>query len=127
MKVLGRSVLGFEAIVVALGIPVAMQLGPTAGRAVTVWVGLLLVLVCLLATGLVGRPSGVAAGWVVQGLVIATAVVVPAMLVLGLVFAGLWWAAVHYGRRADALSAAARAPQSAAPAQGADPGDPPVT
>ncbi len=103
MKVLTTSVLAFEAIVVALGIPVAVRLGPLAGRPVAVWGGLLLVLLCLAAIGLVRRPGGLWAGTAVQVLVLASALVVPAMAILGVMFALLWWAAIHYGAKADAL------------------------
>jgi hypothetical protein len=105
VKVLTSSVLGFEAIVVALGIPVAARIGPLAGKPAAVWGGLLLVLLCVVALALVRRPGGLWAGWAVQGLVIASGLVVPVMAVLGSIFALLWWAAVHYGRRADALDA----------------------
>jgi hypothetical protein len=43
---------------------------------------------------------------VLQALVIATGFVVPAMFVMGAVFALLWWAAIHYGGKADSLKAA---------------------
>ena len=114
MRVLGTSVLVFEAIVVALGIPVALTVADTGRPVLVGWLGAALVALCLVAAGTVTRPWGVVLGWVVQVLVLATAVVVPAMLVLGLVFAALWWAAVHFGRKADALRAARDA--------GADPG-----
>ena len=59
-----------------------------------------------MCAGLVGRPWGVTVGWVLQACVLLTGLVVPAMLVLGVVFGGLWVAAVHYGRRVDAIKAA---------------------
>jgi hypothetical protein len=105
VKVLTTSVLAFEAIVVALGIPVAARLGPLAGRPAAAWGGLLLVALCLLAIVLVRRRGALWAGTAVQVLLLATAVVVPAMAVLGAIFCLLWWAAVHYGRKADALDA----------------------
>ena len=78
MRVLATSVLAFEAIVVALGIPVAVRLGPAAGHGATPWVGALLVLLCILAAAMVTRPVGVALGWAVQVLVLAAGLLVPA-------------------------------------------------
>lgn len=107
MKVLCSSVLAFEAIVVMLAIPVALNFGVLADRTgLVVGGGFALALLLLLGIGTLRRPWGIAAGWVLQGLVIATGIVVPAMLVMGAIFAALWWAAVHYGRKAEALKAA---------------------
>jgi hypothetical protein len=105
MKVMGASVLVFEAIVVGLFIPVAYFNGFVADGIAAVWAGGALVLLCLVAAALVRRPFGVALGWVVQALILATGVFVPMMIVLGGLFTALWWAAIHYGRRADALAA----------------------
>jgi hypothetical protein len=104
--VLATSVLVFEAIVVGLAIAVATRLGPAAGNRATVWLGLALVVLTLLAAGLLRHPVGPALGWVVQALVIATGLVVPVMLVLGALFAALWFAALHFGRKADAIAQA---------------------
>jgi hypothetical protein len=117
MRVLGSSVLVFEAIMVALFIPVAYFTGLAASGSLAAWVGVALVVLCLVATALLGRPIGVTLGWVVQGLVLATALLVPLMLVLGLVFAGLWWAALRYGGQVDAMRAA-RAQNGAPDASG---------
>ena len=104
MRVLGGAVLGFEAILIVLLIPVAAVVGTVNGP---VWVfitaGVLLVIALIITAGTVTRPWGVAAGWVLQGIILATSVLVPIMLVLGGIFTLLWWLAVRWGQRADAL------------------------
>ncbi len=104
------SVLFFESIVVALAIPVALGL-TDANPAAIGWGFGGLAVACLLCAGLLGRPWGIALGWVLQALILLTGLIVTTMVVLGVVFAALWWAAVHYGRRVDAIKAA-RATQS---------------
>lgn len=106
MRVLGTSVLVFEAIVMALFIPVAYFLGQAADGPTAAWLGAGLVVLCIVAAGLVTRPFGVILGWTVQVLVIACGFVVPAMFFVGGIFAALWWAAVRFGRKADAADAA---------------------
>lgn len=107
MRVLCSSVLAFEAIVVLLAIPVALNVGDFADRtALVVWGGFGLAVLLLLAIGTLRRPWGLAVGWVLQALVVASGIVVPAMFVMGAVFAALWWAAIHYGRKGDAMKAA---------------------
>ncbi|MCB0915354.1 MAG: DUF4233 domain-containing protein [Actinobacteria bacterium] len=120
MKVLGASVLIFEAIVMGLFIPVAYFNGMLTDGPTAAWLGGGLAVMCLVGAGLVRRPFGVALGWVIQGLIIATGLLVPVMFALGAVFALLWWSAVHFGRRADSLSAgrAARDPQATPTAGG---------
>ena len=118
MKVLGTSVLAFQAIVLALFIPVGVTTswGATAG-----WIGAVLVLLCVVAIGLLRRPAGVAVGWAVQVLTIATGFIVPAMFALGAIFAALWWAALKYGRQADQMRA-----EGEATGAGPDSGKPPA-
>lgn len=121
MKAMGASVLVFEAIVMALFIPVAYFNGFAADGTTALWVGGVLLVLCVVGAGLVRKPYGVAFGWVLQVLILATGVLVPMMFVIGGVFAALWWAAIHYGRRADELSArraAAQTAPTAAPAPG---------
>ncbi|MCZ2523201.1 DUF4233 domain-containing protein [Streptomyces sp. HB2AG] len=112
MRTLCASTLIGEFFVIGFAGLVAMQLsGLPAG---TVWAvsGTAMVL-CVLLCGVITRPGAVAAGWVLQAALVASGFVVPAMFFLGTVFAALWWAAVHYGRKVDAIKAA-RA-QEAAP------------
>lgn len=109
MRVLGSSVLAFEAIVVLLATALATSNGSVAdpGRA---WlIGLVLIVALILAIGVITRPWGVILGWILQAAVLATSLVVGwSMLVVGGIFAILWWAAVRNGRRVDALREAAK-------------------
>ncbi len=102
-RMLCASVLFFEAIVVALAIPVALTFSEAPSALVAAAFGGLAI-ACLVGAGLVGRRGGITFGWVLQGLVLLTCLVVPAMLLLGLAFGGLWFLALRYGRRADALA-----------------------
>ncbi|MBW1601094.1 DUF4233 domain-containing protein [Streptomyces sp. JJ66] len=107
MRTLCASTLIGEFLVVGLAGLVALRL--TDHSPGTVWLvfGTAMAL-CLLACGLLGRPGGVAFGWVVQAGLIASGFLVPTMFVLGAVFALLWWTSVHYGRKIDAGRAAAQ-------------------
>lgn len=107
MRVLGSSVLVFEAIIALLFIPVAYF---AADRGmVAVWAGLAVAVLAVLAAGLITRPYGVALGWVVQVLILACGVLSPWMFVVGGIFAVLWWAAIHFGRKAERIRADAGA------------------
>ena len=105
-KRFGGSVLIFEALVIILAIPVAINV---AGAPVTASLasGLLLALAAVLVAARLDRPWAVTAGWVLQGLVIATALVIPIMAVLGVIFAVLWLAALRLARLADEEQSAA--------------------
>jgi Protein of unknown function (DUF4233) len=103
MKRLCATVLVMEAIVIALAIPVAIQIGHEPPRAAGLAGGCLAVAAVLLA-GLVSRlasPGVLAAGSVLQVLVIVAGVVVPVMYALGAIFAGFWVLAIVMGRRAE--------------------------
>ena len=92
---LGGSVLVFEAIVIVLAIPVAINVaGAAPGPAIAL--GGLLAAFAVLTAAMLRRGRGwVAAGWAVQVLVIASAIIVPLMLVLGGMFALLWYGALR--------------------------------
>ena len=109
MRVLGSSVLTFEALMVLLAIPVAVTLGRVHNTPLMVGAFVGVAVVCLLAVGVVTRPYGPAVGWGVQLLVLATGFLVPAMFILGAMFAGLWFLAVRLGTQADAQRAAVSA------------------
>ena len=99
MRRLGASVLGMEAIVVALAIPVAITCGASRPPAVTVGVGL--AILCVLVAGMLKRPSAYVAGSVIQVLAIATGFLVPAMFFLGVIFAALWITAIFVAHRVE--------------------------
>jgi hypothetical protein len=105
MRTLCASTLLGEFFVIGFAGLVAMkQPGLTM---TTVWTvsGIAMVL-CLLLCGVITRPGGLVAGWVLQAALVLSGFVVPTMFVLGGVFAGLWWASVHFGRKVDAAKAA---------------------
>jgi hypothetical protein len=102
VKVLCSAVLGFEALIVALAIPVALTLGSYNSRVVG-WGGVVLALLCLVEIGILRRTGNLWLGHLLQIAILASGVVVPAMFILGVVFAALWICAVHFGRKADAI------------------------
>ena len=106
MRTIAAAVLFFEAIVVMLGIPVAIAVSDVS-PSVALPVGLGLMVLALVAAALLGRPFGYALGWAVQVLVIASGFVVPAMFFAGGMFVVLWAAALYYGRKAEAVQARA--------------------
>lgn len=95
------TVLIFEAIVIALAIPVAIVL-EHANHGLVGGVGGALAVCAVLIGGVVGRPRmawALLAGTVLQLLVIAAGVVVPAMYILGIIFAALWFIGIWLARR----------------------------
>jgi hypothetical protein len=104
MRTLAASVLAFEAVVVALAIPVAITTQDVAGPVAGVAGGGLAV-ACLLVAALLRYRWAYAVGWVVQALAVACGLVVPAMFFLGGVFAVLWAVALRLGSRLGEASA----------------------
>lgn len=102
MRRLGSGVLAFEAIVVALTIPVAVTGGVDTSVAVGVGAGL--AVACVLAAGLLKWPFGFIAGSVLQVLVIAMGFLVPMMFFLGAIFAALWITAIFVARRVERVT-----------------------
>ena len=110
MSVLGSSVLGLQAVVLLLGIPVGLSLADH-GAATAVVLGLA-ALLAVLAAGMIRRrpQQAVLLGWVVQAVSIASGFLLPAMFFVGLLFGAVWWTAVHFGRKVDAIRAQYDAP-----------------
>ncbi|GAA5078528.1 hypothetical protein HNP84_004760 [Thermocatellispora tengchongensis] len=103
MRRLCATVLGMEAIVVALATPVLItQAGVAPGMAVTVGIGL--AVLCVVVAGLLKRPFAYVAGSVLQVLVLATGFLIPVMFVLGLIFTALWITAIFVARRVEGVT-----------------------
>lgn len=104
MRTLASSVLVFEWIVLALAIPVAVNVaGVDAGRAWIVF-GVVSVLV-FAALATLGRGPGIWVGWAVQVVAIAGGLVVPLLAILGIIFALLYFWAIRLGTRVDEAKA----------------------
>lgn len=98
MRRLASSVLVFEAIIVGLAVPVAVQVSGT--DLLTAGIGAGALLTCtLVVTALLRYRWAYVAGSALQVLLVASGVVVPAMYFLGAVFAALWVAALWLGSR----------------------------
>jgi hypothetical protein len=90
----GGAVLVFEALVIVLAVPVAINVAG-ARAPVAIAAGLLLAVGAIVLAARLDRPWAVTAGWVLQGWVLLTAFVVPVMGILGLIFTALWYAALR--------------------------------
>ena len=101
MRTLTASVLVFEAIIIGLAIPVAINVNG-APPELALPLGLGLLVLCLALARWVPAPAAIALGWAVQGVLILGAFVTPVMLVLGIVFAALWATAIRLGGQVDA-------------------------
>jgi Protein of unknown function (DUF4233) len=107
LRQLCGTVLGMEAVIIGLAIPVAI-VQEHLHRAVAGGVGGGLAICALLLAGVVGRPGmgwALWAGTILQVLIIAAGVVVPAMYILGVIFAALWVTGIWLARRLQAPSA----------------------
>lgn len=114
MRTLCASTLLSEFVIIGLAALVADRMSE-AGTG-TVWaVSGPAMLLCVVLSGLAGRPGTVPLGWALQAGLVASGLVVPAMFLLGAVFAALWGASVHFGRKVDALKAANAANAAPAP------------
>lgn len=103
-RILGAAVLCFEAPCVFFGGLVAKDLtGLSTGQAVGG--ASLLAVGCFLVAGMLGRPGGYLAGWVLQAVIIATGFIVPAMFIVGGMFAALWATAMIKGGQLELRAA----------------------
>jgi hypothetical protein len=108
MRRLCATVLIFEAIVIALAIPVAITVSHVSGRsagsaggALAVAAVVTAVAVSMRSAGLRGLRIALVTGSILQLLMIASGVLVPAMYGLGVIFAILWTIAICLGRSAE--------------------------
>ena len=104
MRVIAASVLTFEAIIVVLAIPVAITLGDVDPVIAGV-VGGALAVTCIVVAGMLRRPWGYTAGWIVQVLILLSGFVVHAMFFVGGLFVALWWIGLRVGQRGEELHA----------------------
>ena len=107
MKRLCGTVLGMEAVIVALCIVPAMVLEHVRGS-VAGGVGGGIAIIAILLAGFVGRRKwALIAGSVLQLLVIAAGIVLPVMYALGVIFAALWFGGIWLARKWESADAAA--------------------
>jgi uncharacterized protein DUF4233 len=104
MRRLCATVLGCEAVVVGLSIPVAITISGADGAQAGL-IGGALVVGCLLVAGLMRYRWAYVAGTIIQILAIATGTVVSVMFFLGAIFGALWIAAIWLGRKAESAEA----------------------
>ena len=108
MRRLCATVLIFEAIVIALAIPIAIKIehvaGGSAGSAGGALAGAAVLIAVAVSMRTIGDPGlriALIAGSVLQVLMIVSGVMVPAMYGLGAIFAGLWGVAIWLGHSAE--------------------------
>lgn len=105
MRVLGSSVLTFEAIVIGLAVLVAVNVSGLSWG-VAAGTGAALIVLCFAAVAVITKPLGIVLGSLVQLAALASGAVVPVMPMLALIFGTLWVLAVVLGRRVDAVRGA---------------------
>lgn len=104
MRAMAAGVLSFEAVVIALSVPVMVQVaGIDPAPAATAGIGL--AVLALLTAGLLRHRWAYALGWLVQVGALALGFVTAAMFVVGVLFSGLWVLAIVLGRRVEAVQA----------------------
>lgn len=102
------AVLFLEAIALGLTTPVMISVSDVS-PATALPVGLGLALVCVLASGLLGKEWAYSLGWTIQGAAVALGFLVTTMFFLGAIFALLWGSADLLGRKIEREKAAAYA------------------
>ena len=106
MRVVGSTLMCLQALVLLLVVPVATSVNDVSvGVAWACCAGA--ALLCIAATGVITKRSGVILGWAAQGATAALSLLVPWLLVLAVIFSALWWGALRITRKV-ALADAAR-------------------
>ncbi|MBR8740246.1 DUF4233 domain-containing protein [Nocardiopsis sp. MG754419] len=122
MRTVCAVVLVFEAIVIGLAIPIAIQLeGMDPTVAGLVWGGM--AVAALLLSGLQKHTWAYYAAWVLQAAFLFTSFTVSGALLVAIVFVSLWVTAVILGRRVDEVKAAHAAHEGEAEDGGGADGD----
>lgn len=105
MSRVAATVLGIEAVVIALAIPVAVTVG-NVPPGVAIPVGLSVSVACVIVAALLrhGRFAYYL-GSALQAVAVGLGVVVPTMFLLGGIFTVLWFLALYLGRKVDAAAA----------------------
>ena len=101
-RIIGSSVLVFEAIAIWLAIPVAIQ-NHNISAPIAIGVGGSLGLMCLFVIGGFSKGWAVPAGSALQPFVLLTGIWVLPMLFIGLLFAVLWVGGLLLVRRAEQI------------------------
>ena len=97
-------VIGTQGLAVFFGALVARALAAAKGSHTSgtfLFIGSLLAVLCILDAGLLRRPLGITAGWVLQIATLACVFIVPMMLLVGLLFSALWLTALVQGHNMD--------------------------
>ncbi|MGA1278711.1 MAG: DUF4233 domain-containing protein [Candidatus Nanopelagicaceae bacterium] len=102
MKILARSVLTMEAI--TMGFALLLVRLDYQGAELTV--GIVISLLLILCAGLLRSRFGWILGWALQGAILLYGFVIPSMFFMGGIFAALWVAAIHFGKKGEAMRAA---------------------
>lgn len=118
-RILGTTI-GTQGVAVFLWAITAYQLARADGHdqpKSLLWVGIVVAVLCLLASGSLRRPWGVTLGWVIQALCLLACLVVPLMLLVVAFFGGLWLISLVQGHKIDDLREDAEAKYAAYEAQ----------
>lgn len=104
MSRIAAALLTIEAIVVALAVPVAINVSDVSAGKAWLAAGGAIVL-CIAGAGLARRGrTGIAVGWLAQIAAIALGFVVTAMFILGAIFTLMWLVLMRIGPKIEAAS-----------------------
>lgn len=103
MKVMGSATMVFQAMVIALAIPVAIANYDVPTKT-AIWTALGLIAVCFLAIGGIRRDrrSAIITGSLVQLIVLLSSIWVRPMLFPGIVFTAIWLLAIKLSEKTPA-------------------------
>ncbi|MFM8205245.1 MAG: DUF4233 domain-containing protein [Actinomycetales bacterium] len=103
-----RSVLSMEIILVGFALLLAKDLSNSS----SIWVGLGIMVLTILALGTIKNNLGLILGWIVQFSLVLYGFYVFTMFFMGLLFLTLWVTAIIVGRKGEAIKRANEAKKS---------------
>lgn len=102
MKMLARSVLAMEILLLGFALLLAKDLDSRNG----LWLGIALVVLAVLALGSLKKKIGWILGWILQFGIIFYGFYIFSMFFMGALFLTLWIGAIVIGRKGEALKRA---------------------
>lgn len=97
---LAATMLSLQAVVLGLTTPVMISVA-SVPLATALWVGLGLMVACIVVAGMLRRPWAYYLGWAIQVASLALGFVTSVMFVLGAIFLALWAGAFFVGAKID--------------------------